>query len=122
MKRQNACSASPSGGRRPRRCLNLAPWRWNLMPPAAISPNCSSASATCASVAWGGTRMSITVNGQMRRSVCCIGPKSLAPGRGVLQRLHFSLNAKLMFAQLGHFQSPGVAPGLLPPGGIGGLT
>ena len=42
--------------------------------------------------------------------------------RGVLQRLHFSRKAKLIFAQLGHFQSPGVLPGELPPGGIGGFT
>ena len=43
---------------------------WNLMPPAAMSPKASRASATCISVAIGGTRISITVNGQMRRSSC----------------------------------------------------
>ena len=57
--------------------------------------------------------MSITVNGQMRRSFCVIGPKSLAPGLGVLHRLHFSRKAKLMLPQLAHFQSPVVVPGPL---------
>ena len=64
----------------PRRCLNFAPWRWNLIPPGASSPNRSSASATCDSVAFGGTRISMTVNGQTRRSAGAMPPKSFAPG------------------------------------------
>ena len=55
--------------------------------------------------------MSITVKGQMRRSFCVIGPNNLAPGRGVLHRLHFSRKAKLMLPQLAHFQSPVAEPG-----------
>mmetsp|Transcript_1426 Transcript_1426/g.2349 ORF Transcript_1426/g.2349 Transcript_1426/m.2349 type:complete len:224 (+) Transcript_1426:2228-2899(+) len=42
--------------------------------------------------------------------------------RGMLHLLHFSRNAKLIFPQLGHFQSPGALPGPLLPGGIGGVT
>mmetsp|Transcript_68105 Transcript_68105/g.134999 ORF Transcript_68105/g.134999 Transcript_68105/m.134999 type:complete len:276 (-) Transcript_68105:250-1077(-) len=107
---------------RTRRCLNLAPCRWNLMPPGASSPKVRSASATCTSVACDGTRMSMTVYGQMRRSFWVIGPNSLAPGRGVLQRLHFSRKAKLMLPQLLHFQSPVVEPGPLAPAAIDGLV
>mmetsp|Transcript_43819 Transcript_43819/g.115160 ORF Transcript_43819/g.115160 Transcript_43819/m.115160 type:complete len:396 (-) Transcript_43819:520-1707(-) len=117
-KRQNEWSARPSGGMRTRRCLNLAPWRWNLMPPGASSPKTSRASATCISVACEGTRISMTVKGQIRRSLADTGPKSLAPGRGVLQRLHFSRKAKLILPQLAHFQSPVVDPGplgIMPP-------
>eukprot|EP00967_Tisochrysis_lutea_P074983 scaffold100881_cov28-Tisochrysis_lutea.AAC.7 len=51
-KRQKACRARLSDSKRPRRCcLNLAPCRWNLIPPGATSPKIARASATSTSVA-----------------------------------------------------------------------